>query len=170
MRKTLGHEGEQTTQLVKEAGVKDALVSDRWLGYFKNEIFSCGGEERERFFFFLRVCPFCVVTQQRRVFISGCRPPASSWMGFVCRQMSTEAETLLSASPGGLYNVLIDFCLGITGTTSTSAAAAKDHSAIMRECVRSTTSRWQTAFGRGRTMSQGPEEQCNHGENKRKPS
>lgn len=69
---------------------------------------------------------FHLVIQQKKGSILRCRPPPSLWTAFVYWQMSMGVQTLLSASLGSLYNVLIDFSLGITDDTSTLARVKKE--------------------------------------------
>ena len=63
---------------------------------------------------------FHLVIQQKKGSILRCRPPLSLWTAFLYWQMSMGVQTLLSASLGSLYNVLIDFSLGIMDDTSAS--------------------------------------------------
>lgn len=63
---------------------------------------------------------FHSVIQQKKGSILRCRPPPSLWTAFLYWQMSMGVQTLLSASLGSLYNVLIDFSLGIMDDTSAS--------------------------------------------------
>lgn len=69
---------------------------------------------------------FHSVIQQKEGSILRCRPPPSLWTAFVYWQMSMGVQTLLSASLGSLYNVLIDFSLGIMDDTSALARVKND--------------------------------------------
>lgn len=69
---------------------------------------------------------FRSVIQEKKGSILRCRPPLFLWTAFVYWQMSKRVETLLSASLGSVYNVLIDFRLGIMEDTSALAKGKKE--------------------------------------------
>lgn len=136
MRKTEVHEGAQTIELefglkqTNKPGVKTAWASSRWFGYLstfkpqRNEPLMSKqrlGLASGRFGFVFRS-----VIQQKKGSILRCRLPPSLWTAFVYWQISMGVQTLLSASLGSLYNVLIDFSLGITDDTSALARVKKD--------------------------------------------